>query len=80
MKFLHKGDCYHTEIVPLVHFIKMQLNFSVLSMFSFVVPQKAGFWQINTCAKFHCPSSIVTLFSGGLIHSLVIESQTKSPA
>ena len=23
------------------------------------------FWQANTCAKFHCPSSTVTLFSGG---------------
>ena len=38
------------------------------------------FWQVHACAKFHCPSSTVTLFSGGGgIHPPppVIESQKK---
>ena len=37
------------------------------------------FWQVNTCAKFHCPSSTVTLFSGGGWNPPppVIESQKK---
>ena len=43
MKFSHKGECNYTEKVLLVHFISMQLNFPVLSMFSCVAPQNAGF-------------------------------------
>ena len=36
------------------------------------------FRQLQTCAKFHSPSSTVTLFSGeGGIHPPVIESQKK---
>ena len=27
------------------------------------------FWQVHTCATFHCPSSTVTLFSGGGVES-----------
>ena len=27
------------------------------------------FWQVHTCAMFHCPSSTVTLFSGGGVES-----------
>ena len=38
------------------------------------------FWQVQTCAKFQCPSSAVTLFSGGRgCNAPVIESQ-KRPA
>ena len=38
-------------------------------------------WQLQRCAKFHCPSSTETLFSGGRVQSNppFIESQ-KSPA
>ena len=43
MKFLHKDECNYTEKVLLEHFISMQLNFPVLSMFSCVAPQNAGF-------------------------------------
>ena len=39
MKFLHKGKCNYTDKVLL----SMQLNFPVLSMFSCVAPQNAGF-------------------------------------
>ena len=42
MKFLHKGECnYNTEKVLLVHFVSMQLNFPVLSIFSCVAPLNA---------------------------------------
>ena len=43
MKFLHKGECNYTEKVLLVHFISMQLNVPVWSMFSCEAPQNAGF-------------------------------------
>ena len=43
LKFLHRGDCNSAEIVLLVHFISMQLNFPVLWMFSCVAPETAGF-------------------------------------
>ena len=46
MKFLHKGECNYTEKALLVHFISMQLNFPVLSIFSCVAPQNAGFIYI----------------------------------
>ena len=43
MKFLRTGECNYTEKVLFVHFISMQLNFPVLSMFNCVAPQNAGF-------------------------------------
>ena len=48
MKFLHKGECNHTEKVLLVHFISRQLNSSVnvwlcsTSECWFYGPQNAG--------------------------------------
>ena len=43
MKVLDKGECSYIEKTLLVHFINMQLKFPVLSMFSCVPPQNAGF-------------------------------------
>ena len=44
MKFFRKVNVVnYTEKVLSVHFIRMQLNFSILSMFTFVAPQNAGF-------------------------------------
>ena len=40
---LHKGEYNCAEKVFLIHFINMQLNFPVLSLFNCVAPQKAGF-------------------------------------
>ena len=40
---LHKGEYNCAEEVFLIHFINMQLNFPVLSLFNCVAPQKAGF-------------------------------------
>ena len=40
---LHKGEYNCAEKVFLIHFIKMQLNFPVLSLFNCVATQKAGF-------------------------------------
>ena len=39
----HKGEYNCAEKVFLIHFINMQLNFPVLSLFNCVAPQKAGF-------------------------------------
>ena len=41
--FLHIGECNYTDKVLFVHFISMQLNFPVLSMFSCVALQNASF-------------------------------------
>ena len=43
MKFWYKGKYNYTEKVLLVHFISMQSNFPVLSIFSCVAPQNTGF-------------------------------------
>ena len=40
---LHKGEYNCAKKVFLIHFINMQLNFPVLSLFNCVAPQKAGF-------------------------------------
>ena len=40
---LHIGEYNCAEKVFLIHFINMQLNFPVLSLFNCVAPQKAGF-------------------------------------
>ena len=40
---MHIGEYNCAEKVFLIHFINMQLNFPVLSLFNCVAPQKAGF-------------------------------------
>ena len=40
---LHKGEYNCAEKVFLIHFINMQLDFPVLSLFNCVAPRKAGF-------------------------------------
>ena len=87
MKFLHKGECYYTEKILLVHFISMQLNFPVLSMFSCVAPQNAGFmdrrsrssyfhfsWKQNISEKM-VPQNIFTV--GYFIATLFVDKQNK---
>ena len=49
-------------------------NLAIATRFS----TEVVFWQVQTCAKFHCPSLTVTLFpGGGGIHPPVIKTPKK---
>ena len=68
----------YAEKVILVHFISMQLNFPVLSMFSCVAPQNAGlaiftFLGNRTFSEKMVPQNIFTAQATLLPHSVYID-------